>query len=66
MRIPPFGRASIASGYTPNHRSGALPRTRSLRGKGGTMQRVEKSEIITLRVTPRIKRIIQEQAKPLV
>ena len=27
------------------------------------MQRVEKSEIITLRVTPRIKRIIQEQAK---
>ena len=27
------------------------------------MQRVKKSEIITLRVTPRIKRIIQEQAK---
>ena len=27
------------------------------------MQRVEKSEIITLRVTPRIKRITQEQAK---
>ena len=27
------------------------------------MQRVKKSEIITLRVTPRIKKIIQEQAK---
>ena len=32
-RIPPFGRASIASGYTAGHRSGALPRTRPLRGK---------------------------------
>ena len=27
------------------------------------MQRVKKSEIITLRVTPRIKKVIQEQAK---
>ena len=27
------------------------------------MQRIKKSEIITLRVTPRIKKVIQEQAK---
>ena len=59
----PYGRASIASGYTPATVPGRCPEPGPCGGKGGAMQRVKKSEIITLRVTPRIKRIIQEQAK---
>ena len=52
----PFGRASIASGYTPATVPGRCPEPRPLKGrKERSMQREKKTEIITLRVTPQVK-----------
>ena len=54
----PFGRASIASGYTPATVPGRCPQspvsTRSYE-EGIFIQREKKTEIITLQVTPRTK-----------
>lgn len=57
-----LGRASIASGYTPDA-FGAVPRPPCPpmgEEKGRTMQR--KTEIVTLRMTPQTKQKIQELA----
>ena len=59
-KFPPFGGASIASGYTPNALAGARPRLQ--RGERSSMQR-KKTAIITARMTPGIKDLIQHQAK---
>ena len=56
-------RASIAPGYTPCTVSGRCPVPGPRGGEGGSMQRIKKSEIITLRVTPRTKETIRERAK---
>ena len=56
-------RASIAPGYTPRTVSGRCPVPGPGGGEGGALQRVKKSEIITLRVTPRVKETIRERAK---
>ena len=45
------------------HRSGALPRPPALKGERSTNAREKKTEIITLRVTPRTKAVIQARAK---
>jgi hypothetical protein len=58
----PFGRASIASGYTPAAVSGPC-RPQPLKGRKERMPREKKTEIITLRVTPRTKAVIQARAK---
>lgn len=61
----PFGRASIASGYTPATVPGRCPQspvsTRSYE-EGIFIQREKKTEIITLRVTPRTKDRIRARA----
>ena len=59
----PFGRASIASGYTPAAVPGRCPEPRPLKGRKERMPREKKTEIITLRVTPRTKAVIQARAK---
>ena len=42
---------------------GALPRPQPLKGRKERMPREKKTEIITLRVTPRTKAVIQARAK---
>ena len=60
----PFGRASIASGYTPAAVPGRCPVPPTPEGEKGTiMQREKKTEIITLRVTPRVKEAIRKRAR---
>ena len=62
-KFPPFGGASIASGYTPDALAGARPRhPRPQGGERSSMQR-KKTAIITARMTPGIKDLIQHQAK---
>lgn len=62
-KFPPFGGASIASGYTPDAFAGARPRhPRPQGGERSSMQR-KKTAIITARMTPGIKDLIQHQAK---
>ena len=65
MRIPPFRRASIASGYTPTAIPGRYPGPQPLKEKGASMQREKKTEIITLRVTPQVKERIRAKAQEL-
>ena len=64
----PFGRASIASGYTPATVPGRCPEPQFSRGaieEGVLMQREKKTEIITLRVTPQTKDRIRAKAREL-
>ena len=62
----PFGRASIASGYTPATVPGHCPGPPTPEGEKGTiMQREKKTEIITLRVTPQVKERIRAKAQEL-
>ena len=62
-KFPPFGGASIASGYTPDALAGARPRhPQPQGGERSSMQR-KKTAIITARMTPGIKDLIQHQAK---
>ena len=62
----PFGRASIASGYTPAAVPGRCPVPPTPEGEKGTiMQREKKTEIITLRVTPQVKERIRAKAQEL-
>ena len=66
-KFPPFGGASIASGYTPEALARAKPRhPQPLKGrfygKELLMQR-KKTAIITARMTPGIKDLIQHRAK---
>lgn len=62
-KFPPFGGASIASGYKPDALAGARPRhPRPQGGERSSMQR-KKTAIITARMTPGIKDLIQHQAK---
>ena len=61
--VPTMGGASIASGYTPDALAGARPRhPRPQGGERSSMQR-KKTAIITARMTPGIKDLIQHQAK---
>ena len=64
MQVPPFREGKHRTRLYAVHSFGALPGPPAPKGEKGTyMQRIKKSEIITLRVTPGIKRAIQERAK---
>ena len=55
MQVPPFREGKHRAWLYAGHRFGALPRPPAPEGEKGTyMQRIKKSEIITLRVTPRV------------
>lgn len=63
-KFPPFGGASIASGYTPVALAGAEHRP-PLPPKGGERRKMQKKKtaIITARMTPQTKAEIQHRAK---
>ena len=64
--IPPFREGKHRVRLYAGHSSGALPRTPAPEEeKGISMQRDKKTEIITLRVTPRTKGRIQTKAQEL-
>mgnify|MGYP002226362875 CR=1 FL=1 len=63
MRIPPLGgQASRPAIHRPQFR-GPCPAPQPLKGRKERMPREKKTEIITLRVTPRTKAVIQARAK---
>ena len=62
-KFPPCGGASIASGYTPDALAGARPRPPSPQGGERSLMQRKKTAIITARMTPGIKDLIQHQAK---
>ncbi len=63
-KFPPFGGASIASGYTAGRtRRGKAPAPPSPQGGERSLMQRKKSAIITARMTPGIKDLIQHQAK---
>lgn len=59
-----MGRASIASGYTPDA-IGALPRAPAPRGGGrkNMSREKRKTEIVTIRMTPTMKSLVQHLAR---
>lgn len=64
---PPLGGASIASGYTPAAFAGAKPRhplpLKGRRGSEGSEMQRKKTEIVTARMTPKVKMQLQQRAQ---
>lgn len=63
-RTHPLGGASIASGYTPAAFAGAKPRhPLPLKGRKENAMQTKKTEIVTARMTPKVKQQLQRRAQ---
>jgi len=62
--FPPLGGASIAPGYTPDAFAGAKPRhPLPLKGRRKETEMQKKTEIVTARMTPKVKAQLQQRAR---
>jgi len=61
---PPSGGASIASGYTLDAFAGAKPRhPLPPKGEKGNVMQKKKTAIVTARMTPKVKELLQQRAQ---